>query len=204
MSKELLLIFTRNPERGKVKTRLAASVGDDAALEIYNFLLRHTRDITRELDVDKQVHYSETIRENDLWDSEDFDKVLQSGVDLGERMKNAFEKGFRDGYDKIVIVGSDIYDLSTEDIRKAFHELKSSDIVIGEAQDGGYYLLGMTQLHPKIFQNKNWGTNTVFADTVSDLEGLSVFYLSVRNDIDVFEDLLGHDVFDQYTKKLNE
>lgn len=204
MSKELLLIFTRNPERGKVKTRLAASVGDDAALEIYNFLLRHTRDITLDLDVDKQVHYSETIRENDLWDDKVFDKVLQSGGDLGVRMKNAFEKGFRVGYDKIVIIGSDIYDLSTEDIRRAFHELKSSNIVIGEAQDGGYYLLGMTKLHPKIFQNKNWGTNTVFADTVSELEGLSVFYLPVRNDIDVFEDLLGHDVFNQYTKKLNE
>ena len=81
-SDNLLLIFTRNPELGKCKTRLAATVGDNSALEIYKFLLRHTVSITEHLSFDKQVYYSEEIWEEDVWDTTIFDKKAQKGIDL--------------------------------------------------------------------------------------------------------------------------
>jgi hypothetical protein len=200
MNKDLLLIFTRNPELGKVKTRLAATIGDEAALQIYEFLLDHTLEITRDLGVTKHVYYSETIWENDIWDASVYEKKLQAGNDLGARMKNAFESGFKEGFEKIVIIGSDIYDISSEDVQNAFSALNSHELVIGEAQDGGYYLLGMNRLYTGLFENKEWGTNTVFTDTVSEIEDRSVFYLPIRNDIDVYEDLLDHEIFNPYTK----
>ncbi len=96
-AKELLLIFTRNPEAGKVKKRLAASIGEVAALKIYNHLLRHTAEITRNLPMEKWVCYSEEIPEKDIWEKEVFSKKLQQGKDLGERMDNAFRSGFLAG-----------------------------------------------------------------------------------------------------------
>ena len=80
---ELLLIFTRNPELGKVKKRLAAGIGDTAALKVYKYLLQHTVEITRNLQVEKWVYYSEEIPEEDMWDNEIFSKKIQQGEDLG-------------------------------------------------------------------------------------------------------------------------
>ncbi len=91
-SDKALLIFTRNPELGKVKTRLAGGVGDVAALDIYKFLLRHTVSITQNLSVDKQVFYSEKIRASDYWDENRFTKKLQHGNDLGARMQKPLKQ----------------------------------------------------------------------------------------------------------------
>ena len=159
-SKNLLLIFTRNPEFGKVKTRLARDIGHQAALDIYKFLLAHTAKICTPLDTEKAVYYSEEIPNNDLWNATVFQKKKQIGEDLGERMQNAFAEGFNLGYSKIIIIGSDLYDIETKDLEQAFNVLNNHEIVIGPAEDGGYYLLGMKQLHPKLFKNKNWGTAT--------------------------------------------
>ncbi len=194
----LLIIFTRNPELGKVKTRLAQGVGENAALEIYKFLLRHTHSITQNLAVDKEVHYSGSIPENDLWDAGDFSKKLQQGEDLGARMQQAFETGFENGYHKIVIIGSDMYDMDSQDLHTAFSKLDRHDFVIGPAQDGGYYLLGMTQLKPEVFQQKSWGTSTVLNDTLEDLGSENYVLLEERNDVDYFEDIKDHKDFQQF------
>ena len=190
MSKNLLLIFTRNPELGKAKTRLAKTVGDETALEIYKFLLEKTRDISSKVTSDKAVYYSKKIRENDIWDSSTYQKHQQVGEDLGIRMLNAFKNGFKAGYEKVMIIGSDLYDLTSEDIENAFDELNNNDLVIGPAEDGGYYLLGMNSLHSTIFKNKNWGTETVRKDTLSDLKDKKVKLLAFKNDIDVYEDII--------------
>mgnify|MGYP000040866235 FL=1 len=149
-----LIIFTRNPEMGKVKTRLAKTIGDLAALKVYRKLLEHTLHITRPLEVDKFVFYSEQIQENDHWDAAIYFKELQNGVDLGERMHHAFELLFSRRYRQIVIVGSDIFELTTAGIREAFTHLDSTNYVVGPALDGGYYLLGMNALKEKLFENK--------------------------------------------------
>ena len=166
MTKDLVIIFTRNPELGKVKTRLAASIGDAAALEIYRILVQHTMEVTRNLTADTQVYYSEKIHENDLWDPAIFDKKLQQGADLGARMEHAFASGFEAGYSRIVIVGCDIYELEQRDMEEALTALQTHDFTIGPAKDGGYYLLGMKQLRSSLFKNKAWGTETVLSDTL--------------------------------------
>lgn len=189
---ELLLIFTRNPELGKVKKRLAKSIGDKTALKIYQRLLQHTVEITKNLQVEKWVFYSEEIPQEDMWDEEIFSKRLQKGEDLGERMENAFRSGFTAGFSRIIIIGSDLYDLSEEDLKKAFLELQNSEAVIGPATDGGYYLLGMKTLIPGVFSSKIWGSNSVLEATLKDLEHLPNIRLELRNDIDRFEDLEKH------------
>ena len=201
-SKNLLLIFTRNPELGKCKTRLAATIGDESALEIYKFLLAHTVKITSNLNLAKQVYYSVRVRENDIWDSLLYAKKKQTGSDLGERMANAFQAGFADGFEKICIIGSDLFDLSQEDIEQAFAKLDTNDVVIGPALDGGYYLLGLKVMNANIFKDKNWGTATVMKDTLEDLKNLKIHLLEARNDVDVYEDIKNDAAFKPFLKHL--
>ncbi|RKS55108.1 hypothetical protein BC962_0064 [Gillisia mitskevichiae] len=197
-SKNLLLIFTRNPELGKVKTRLAKDVGDQTAFDIYKFLLDHTLTITKTLAVTKEVYYSEKIHNNDIWDEALYNKKLQKGKDLGERMKNAFASGFKNGYTNIIIIGSDMYDMSSEDLMLAFQKLEETDYVIGPAEDGGYYLLGMRKLNSVIFEDKEWGTQTVLKDTLQDLDQESKTLLAVKNDVDYFSDIKEHRAFQHF------
>lgn len=193
MTKNLVLIFTRNPELGKCKTRLAKTIGDVNALTIYEILLQHTANVIEKVTCDKAVYYSVKVRSNDLWDDAIYQKHQQQGADLGERMHNAFMVSFEQGYDKVIIVGSDLYDLEPHHIQDAFIQLDTNDAVIGPAEDGGYYLLGMTTLLPNIFENKDWGTKTVRRDTLNDLRNKSVFQLEELNDIDLYEDLKKYD-----------
>jgi len=196
----LLLIFTRNPKLGKCKTRLAATIGEKAALEIYMILLEHTAEITKNLNCSKEVHYTDELSENDLWDNTNYTKYLQKGNDLGERMYNAFKSGFQQGYKKIIIIGSDIYDLNSETIEEAFKEMENSDFVIGPAEDGGYYLLGMKSLNKEIFFNKYWGTDKVLEDTLKNLSHKKVKLLQTKNDIDLYEDIKNIDIFQSFLK----
>ena len=200
MPKNLLLVFTRNPELGKVKTRLAKTVGNATALKIYTFLLKRTRDIVVKVSADKAVYYSVKVRENDIWDASIFQKHQQVGEDLGIRMLHAFKNGFKAGYEKVIIIGSDLYDLTSETIENAIIALENNEVVIGPAEDGGYYLLGMNSLEEKIFKNKDWGTETVRKDTLEDLKDKKVFLLGELNDVDVFEDIEHHPAFQTFLK----
>ena len=200
MPKNLLLVFTRNPELGKVKTRLAKTVGNATALKIYTFLLKRTRDIAIKVSADKAVYYSVKVRENDIWDASIFQKHQQVGEDLGIRMLHAFKNGFKAGYEKVIIIGSDLYDLTSETIENAIIALENNEVVIGPAEDGGYYLLGMNSLEEKIFKNKDWGTETVRKDTLEDLKDKKVFLLGELNDVDVFEDIEHHPAFQAFIK----
>ncbi len=204
LSKNLLLILTRNPELGKCKTRLAAKVGDEAALEIYKFLLQRTVDFTKNLAVEKWVFYSEEIWEEDIWDNNIYSKKLQKGIDLGERMKNAFADGFNAGFENVIIIGSDMYHLSQSDLEEAFAQLQTHDFVVGPAEDGGYYLLGMKSLKEELFQSKNWGTDTVLKDTLKDISTFKVSLLEEKNDIDHYEDIKDIKVFEPFLKHIKE
>ena len=191
MTKNALIIFVRKPEKGKVKTRLAASLGDEAALFIYQKLLQHTLEITEAVDADKIVFYAGEIEENDMWQRKDYFKQKQTDGDLGHRMNDAFDTVFRLGYDKACIVGSDCYELTTDIIENAFRALERCDVVIGPAHDGGYYLLGMKRLHSSLFQNKAWSTNSVLADTLQTAEqmGLIEVQLPTLHDVDEADDV---------------
>ena len=189
VSKTLIIIFTRNPELGKVKTRLAKTIGDKSALKIYEYLLNHTEQTVRNIESDKAVYYSVNVRENDIWDASIYQKHLQNGDDLGIRMLHAFDNAFQNKYKKVIIVGSDLFDLQVKHIEEAIKKLENNDLVIGPAKDGGYYLLGMKKLHPKVFKNKIWGTETVRKKTLQDLQNENIFLLEELNDIDIYEDM---------------
>ena len=200
MSKNLLIIFTRNPELGKVKTRLAKAIGEENALTIYKTLLDRTERTTRNLSCDKAVYYSVKIRGHDIWDASIYQKHQQHGDDLGVRMHNAFFEAFNNNYDKVVIIGSDLYDLNPSHINEAFKALDENEIVIGPAHDGGYYLLAMKSLYSQVFKNKNWGTSAVFKDTIKDLKNKPLHLLETLNDVDVYEDLKNIQAFKKYLK----
>lgn len=194
------MIFTKNPEAGKVKTRLAKDLGNDKALEIYKFLLYHSHKVTAPLKINKEVHYSSNIPESDLWSTGSFEKKLQIEGDLGEKMEAAFQQGFKNAYRKIIIIGTDMFDISSEDIRNAFQELDKHDYVIGPAEDGGYYLLGMKSLNSDLFKNKEWSTSSVFEDSIKDMRQAEVKVLPVKNDIDVLDDIKDHPAFQKFIK----
>ena len=186
--KEALIIFVRNPELGKVKTRLAAVVGDQRALEIYKHLLNHTKEVALACDCDRYVFVTGNVSQED-WVG--FTMEQQSSGDLGDKMSNAFDFLFEKKYEKVIIIGSDCLELSGDHLIHAFNQLAYNDTVIGPANDGGYYLLGMKKHHKAIFANKNWGTESVFSETFEAIEqlGLRMHKLEYLNDIDEEKDL---------------
>lgn len=191
MPENAVIIFVRNPVLGRVKTRLAKGIGDEKALQVYELLLRHTLEITRKLPCDKLVFYADDIADEDLWIERGFHRFKQSSGNLGERMKNAFEQAFHSGYQQVLIIGSDCYQLSSKIILEAFEQLTKHDTVIGPTFDGGYYLLGLKKLIEPFFEHKNWSTESVFADTMQDARdlNLAVFTLQKLHDVDEAADL---------------
>ena len=189
MSNSLIMVFVRNPELGRVKTRLAKTIGDQAALEIYEILSKHTAKIISEIDSDKLIFYSEKIQDNDIWTVINCKKQIQTKGDLGQKMLDAFQYGFSLGYKKIIIIGSDLYSLRTKHIKSTFEQLENYDVVIGPALDGGYYLLGLNSVIPEIFKQKQWSTSSILKDTLSDLKKFNINLLKPLNDIDTYEDL---------------
>ena len=185
------MVFIKNPTLGKVKTRLAASVGNEKALDIYKSLLNHTYIESRKITADKIVFYSDFIDSNDAWAKSGFSQELQKGNHLGEKISNAFIKAFNMGYKKVLIIGSDCPELKESHIKDAFTYLHQHDAVIGPAYDGGYYLLGLNKFHPELFQNKNWSTENVLLDTISDFIKLRLLFklLPTLHDIDDEKDL---------------
>jgi rSAM/selenodomain-associated transferase 1 len=193
-SKNILIIFYRNPELGKVKTRLAKTLGDEKALAIYLKLSSHTRAITENLAIDKVIYYSNFVDTEDAWPNTTFQKKLQNGNDLGEKMNNAFVEGFQSGYERVCIIGTDCLELSKGIIQQAFDQLVCYDAVIGPAKDGGYYLLGMKKPMPELFENKTWSSDTVATDTIQNFKDLRVSFnqLQVLTDVDEEKDLPFH------------
>lgn len=169
-TEDLLIIFAENPEFGKVKKRLAKTVGDELALEIHIRLIGHTFMATKGLPCDKAVFYSNFVSETDIWERGGYEQHLQKGLDMGENLMNAFKIGFKRRYKKVVIIRSDCAGLRKTIVRKAFAVLDENEVVIGPATNGGYYLMGMKIVHTDLFKNKEWNTENVLLDTLIDLK----------------------------------
>lgn len=192
--KQLLIIFVKNIKLGKVKTRLAKTIGDEGALEVYTQLVQITEKATETIDVDKLIYFSDTII-NTKWKM--VNKKVQIGNDLGERMHNAFYDGFKQGYESIVLIGSDLPEISAAIILNGFAALEQKEVVFGPAEDGGYYLIGMNSLNPMLFENKPWSKNNLLAITLQELsqENIAFSLIEMLNDIDTFEDLLASEFY---------
>ncbi len=204
-----LILFLKTPGRGKVKTRLAAGLGEKKALEIYLDLLHHTLQVSLQLPLRRLIFFEgEEPRDNPSWlPPGEFLFFRQEGKDLGERMKTAFRQtANRYPREATLLVGSDVPDLSAVVLSAAFRQISPgpngtpppNDLVIGPAEDGGYYLIGLSpdclqdeDCLEALFDDMQWSHDKVFLQTLQRLSPLSVklALTPMLKDIDRPEDL---------------
>ena len=192
MEHHVLAIMAKSPDQGKVKTRLAKSIGEEGALVVYKNLLNYT---LREANCalwETTVHWAGNTK-NEV-NIHDFKSAKQIGEDLGARMENAFAHDFKQGAERVVMIGADCAEITLGHIERAFGMLKLHDIVIGPAVDGGYYLIAMNEMHPEILKEVPWSTEHVMEVTkeLAEENHLSVGYLEKLSDVDDEYDLERH------------
>lgn len=191
-----LIIMSRIPVAGKTKTRLMKILTGEQCVVIHKSFLMDVFNVTNFLkeDVDIYLTYSNegpfSIIEPLI---PDYIKTFpQSGETLGERMRNAIGNLLDNGYDKVVLIGSDIPEVQPNNIEKAFEILDEKDVCFGPTMDGGYYLIGMKKMHPIVFESDiKWGSKSVFYNTMEILNkaNLQVEFVDKYEDIDTEEDL---------------
>jgi len=186
----ILIVFAKNPILGKVKSRLAESIGFYNSFLVYKELLYKTHEVIKDLDIPKLVCYSDFIDHNDLWENNIYQKTQQKGNEIGIRMRNAFYEAFNQDYKKVVLIGADIINLNSDIIYKAFDALDEGEVVFGPTKDGGYYLAGMKSLYEELFQNISWGTSMVFIQSLNNCFklDLKVELLQELSDLDRIQD----------------
>ncbi|MEQ8924562.1 MAG: TIGR04282 family arsenosugar biosynthesis glycosyltransferase [Fulvivirga sp.] len=188
-----LIIFAKNPELGSTKTRIGTKLGDDVALAIYYSLIHRAQRVTANIKARKIVYYSSFVDREDSWDNNTFEKRRQVKKELGVRMATAINESFNENAKKVVLIGTDIYDLTPQIINDAFDQLSNHDVVIGPAKDGGYYLIGLSQPADSLFKLSAWSHSEVFNQTKELIgrAGLTFSLLPELNDIDEPDDLKG-------------
>lgn len=188
-----LIVFAKEPQKGRVKTRLAEHLGEDKSLSLYKALLKDTLNLVRRVKADKKILVYESFCEEPKFlrnIAGDFSFYSQEGNDLGERMHNALVYTKKLGALKSVIVGSDSPTLPPLFIEEAFNKLDKFDIVIGPTNDGGYYLVGLKDPCIELFRDVVWSSDTVLDTTVSNAQrlGKSIDILNSWYDIDTIDD----------------
>lgn len=192
---DALLVFVRAPVEGRVKTRLAAALGPRGALRVYRRLAEHALAAARALGpaVSLRVHVTpaEDVPAVRAWLGDGPAYLPQAEGDLGARMAAAFSDAFAAGARRVVIIGSDLPDLSPDLLRRAFAHLSATDAVVGPAADGGYWLLGLARPLPAVFAGIAWSTDGVLAATLARLRaaGIEPARLPTLRDVDEAADL---------------
>ncbi|MDB6109598.1 MAG: hypothetical protein JWR69_1348 [Pedosphaera sp.] len=193
MTLESLLVFLKAPRPGQVKTRLATTLGDEAACGIYRRLVETVLDRISSLPNVRLV-YAPTDAEEEIqpWVRPGWEIHPQESGDLGQRLHLAFRSAFARGAHRVVIIGSDCPAITTSDITAAWSALRMMDVVLGPATDGGYWLIGLRRPQPVLFENIAWSTGTVFCDTLESARGagLKVSILRELSDVDTEADWL--------------
>lgn len=190
-----VVLFVRSPERGRVKSRLAAAVGGEMALELYKGFVLDIMETLKEGHHPFRIFFYPRSSEERVvrWLGGDFVYAPQRGAGIGRRMENAFVQSFSEGSERVVLIGSDIPDLPNSVIHRAFSSLDKSDAVLGPASDGGYYLIGFkkTSFLPGIFHGIAWGTSSVYRETVEVFRHSKYRVHTLRqwNDVDTLDDL---------------
>jgi uncharacterized protein len=187
----LLIVFSKNPVAGKVKTRLGACIGPAEALKVYEALRGITELVSAPARCSRAVFYSDFIPGTDLFMTGGTRAFLQEGADLGERMHRAFLEGFTLGFRHVALIGTDCPGLSTFLIDKAFEALEEHDAVLGPARDGGFYLVGLNRPMPELFIGRTWSTSRVLHESMEIFRkhGRDCELLPALSDIDTIEDL---------------
>lgn len=190
MNEHAIIIFQKNPQPGKVKTRLGEVIGVEKAAEVYEYLLNYTHDLVKTYPADVFVYFQEEVDKSFLL-NEHYHLSLQGNGGLADKMKQAFAEVLGKGYQKVLIIGSDCMELSTDIIDEAFEALNYQDLVVGPAQDGSFYLLGMETLYDELFDEKSWKDLSDVEDIYVDakLLKLNLHKLKTLSDVEVYEDL---------------
>ncbi|NND06924.1 MAG: glycosyltransferase [Saprospiraceae bacterium] len=181
-----IIVFLRVPESGKVKTRLASTMGKDKALSIYKQLTTMTLDVVRQTDAGILLFYFPDVPAAVPAFGQAF---RQQGTNLGEKISNAFDQALT-SHQQVLIIGTDCPYLTVDQIDRAFNALDTADVVVGPASDGGYYLLGLNAPAPAMFRDIDWSTDKVLTQTLakSQLLGFNHHLLEELSDIDYEED----------------
>jgi hypothetical protein len=193
----IILFFIKYPEPGKVKTRLAPSIGRKGASELYRYFIL---DILKKLEstgIPFKICFTPKGRGPKIqkWLGVRHQYAPQHGRGLGQRMTTAFAHAFGEGYRRCILIGSDFPDLPAPFLEESLDALDNNDAVIGPAVDGGYYLIGFRwdSFSPEVFDDMAWGSGTIFRETLSRLRGIEkkAHILPPWNDVDTVEDLRG-------------
>jgi len=195
--KHAVIVFAKYPDDGNVKTRLAKTTGDKFATEFYKLCAQHTfRELNNlpEKTIKIYLFFVEGIDNEKIKSWVDYNFLFrpQSGKNLGEKMYNAFTEIFENGFERVVIIGTDLPDISSGIIMEAFAALENNDAVIGPSTDGGYYLLGIKSPKEELFSKIDWSTESVYQQTLDKLlnANMEVKTLTEFVDIDTEEDLI--------------
>ena len=193
-SQTALIVFAREPKLGKAKTRLAKSVGQEAALKFYEAFVNDVLKACKNYPVNKRfLFYAGSAQSLSFLNSfsQDFQLKRQFGKTLGDRMYYAARYCFQQRFQKVIIIGTDCLTISTQDIARAKKFLDNVPCVFGPSTDGGYYLIGLTRADQRIFANVSWGTDSVLKKSVANLNKLGWHHqtLNIREDIDTVFDL---------------
>lgn len=161
---KLLIVFIDSPMPSGSKDVVNSKTPVD-----FSKLEQYTRDLAIKVDAKRHVYYPNEIKEDDYWSRTHFIKYVQAEGDLGKRMNEAFVNGFKRGFGRVVCIGVCCDDMKPDDIQKAFELLNTKHAVIGPSDNGGYYLIGLSVPFEPIFEDKPWGTDTVFKKTYLEL-----------------------------------
>ncbi len=185
-----IIVFVKNLKVGKVKTRLAASVGNQMALRIYKALIQITFTAISLSKATKVIYMAEDLETNTPFIPDSWSMKIQNGENLGDRMAHAFSQELQQN-NKAVLIGTDCPEINDTLITKAFQALDTYDVILGPAEDGGYYLIGLKSPKHALFEKIKWSTSSVLSETIGRCiaANLTYFLLPTLSDLDVAEDL---------------
>jgi rSAM/selenodomain-associated transferase 1 len=188
-----IVVFAKFPESGKVKTRLGKQIGNDAAASLYKLFMAQTFRFTAQLDATCFVTVEPADRVAQFVDfvPKGCQVFAQEGPDLGQRLIHAFDFVFSEISARVIALGTDSPTLPPEYVTEAFERLEYSDVVIGPAEDGGYYLIGVNQPQRALFEEVSWSSDSVLKATIERAQctGLSYSLLPIWYDVDELDSL---------------
>ncbi|TWT66350.1 TIGR04282 family arsenosugar biosynthesis glycosyltransferase [Allorhodopirellula solitaria] len=191
-----LIVFTRYPEAGKTKTRMIPALGPEGAAELQVALTRHALRVAADYCAQNagewEVRFAggDAVKMGQCFGA-DHDYRPQAGGDLGRRLAQAVAAAFDEHARRVVVIGADCPALHAGLLGQAMRALRDSDVVLGPAVDGGYYLIGMRQDQPQLFRGIDWGSDRVREQTLCKAKQsqLRVHCLRPLSDVDRPEDL---------------
>jgi uncharacterized protein len=199
-----IILFTKYPRPGEVKTRLISTIGSDKACAIHKKMTLKTfallQLLIKKTPVTLEIHYmGARLKEMQTWLGNKFNYIEQGNGSLGDKMSKAFSDSFTQGFKKIIIIGTDCPELNLSILKQSFNLLKRHDLILGPATDGGYYLIGLSRIAPSLFFDIPWSTEKVLNKTIeiAQKENLSYDLLQTLSDIDRKEDLK---LWEKYSK----